>query len=213
MVRRFSGRVRSGRFAGGGPHHEDRDDAKQATDRKSGNRRTERAGGEAGAMKHYLLVIPAILLPGCGSRVEQFVMPDQVMDFAALYRDNCAGCHGRDGGLGAARPLNDPVFLAVIGKQKLREVIANGVPRSAMPAFAKNAGGGLTDRQIVVLSDQIEERWSRPQDFAGLAPPPYSAELGDPKAGEAVFRSHCARCHGAARSRGTKPGSVVDSAF
>jgi len=164
-------------------------------------------------MKRYLLVIPAILLPGCGSRVEQFVMPDQVMDFAALYRDNCAGCHGRDGGLGAARPLNDPVFLAVIGKQKLREVIANGVPRSAMPAFAKNAGGGLTDRQIVVLSDQIEERWSRPQDFAGLAPPPYSAELGDPKAGEAVFRSNCAGCHGADGSGGTKPGSVVDSAF
>jgi cytochrome c oxidase cbb3-type subunit 3 len=164
-------------------------------------------------MTRCLLVIPAILMLGCGSRVEEFVLPDQVTDFTALYASNCAGCHGRDGRLGAARPLNDPVFLAVIGKQKLREVIAKGVPRTAMPAFAQNAGGGLTDRQITILADQIEERWSRPLEFAGVDLPPYSAELGDSKTGEAIFRSNCAGCHGQDGSGGTKPGSVVDAAL
>src|SRR5258705_11410188 len=103
-------------------------------------------------MKRCLLLTPAILLFGCGDRIEQYTLPDQVTSFTALFEGNCAGCHGRDGRLGAARPLNDPVFLAVIGKQKLRDVIANGVPKTAMPAFAKNAGGGLTDQQITILA-------------------------------------------------------------
>ena len=107
----------------------------------------------------------AILLLGCGHRTEQYVLPDQVTDFSALYGSNCAGCHGRDGRFGAARPLNDPLFLALIGKEKLRDVIAKGVPGTAMPAFAQNAGGTLTDQQITILADQIEERWSRPQRF------------------------------------------------
>jgi len=168
-------------------------------------------------MKRCLLVVPAILLLGCGNRVEQFVLPDQVTDFNTLYENNCRGCHGRDGRWGAARPLNDPVFLAVIGKQALRDVIAKGVPKTAMPAFAQNAGGGLTDRQITILADQIEERWSRPRDFAAGDLPPYRADLGDPKAGETVFRTYCASCHGeygtGASEAGSGPGSVVDPSF
>ena len=161
----------------------------------------------------YFLLACAIVLLGCGSRTEQFILPDQVTDFTALYESNCAGCHGRDGRLGAAHPLNDPVYLALIGKQKLREVIANGVPRTAMPAFALNAGGTLTDQQITILADQIEARWSRPQDFAAVALPPYSADPGDSKLGEAVFRTHCAGCHGEDGTGSPKAGSVVNPAF
>jgi mono/diheme cytochrome c family protein len=164
-------------------------------------------------MKRCLLLAPVIFLVGCGARVEQFVLPDQVTDFTTLYDGNCAGCHGRDGRLGAARPLNDPLYLAVIGKRTLRDVIANGVPGTAMPAFAQNAGGSLTDQQITILADQIEERWSRPKDFAAAALPPYRAGLGDPKAGEAAFRRYCGTCHGQDGTGGSKPGSVVDPAF
>jgi mono/diheme cytochrome c family protein len=164
-------------------------------------------------MKRCLLVASAILLLGCGHKVEQFVFPDQITDFTALYGRNCAGCHGRDGRLGAARPLNDPVFLAVIGKDKLRDTIANGVPRTAMPAFAKNAGGGLTDQQITMLANQMNAQWSRPQEFVAVALPSYSADLGDPKAGDAVFQSNCASCHGEEGVGGTKAGSVTDVAF
>ena len=164
-------------------------------------------------MKTWLLVAPAILLLGCGRHVERFVLPDQIADFTALYESNCAGCHGHDGRLGAARPLNDPVFLAVIGKGMLRQVIANGVPKTAMPAFAQNAGGGLTDHQITILADQIEDRWSRPQDFAAVAVPPYRAELGDSKDGATVFHAYCASCHGEDGTGSSKAGSVVDLAF
>lgn len=161
-------------------------------------------------MKRCLLLTPAICLLGCGGHVEQYTLPDQVTDFAALYRNNCAGCHGHNGRLGAARPLNDPVFLAVIGKRKLLEIIADGVPKTAMPAFAKKSGGDLTDQQITILADQIDQRWSRPRDFTAVALPPYSADLGDAKAGATVFRASCASCHGEEGEGGPKAGSVVD---
>src|ERR1700688_2358032 len=164
-------------------------------------------------MKRRVLLAPAILLLGCGHKTEQFVFPDQVTDFPALYESNCAGCHGRDARLGAARPLNDPVFLAVIGKDKLKDAIANGVPKTAMPAFAKNAGGGLTDQQITILANEMDAHWSRPQDFAAVALPSYSADLGNPKAGEAVFHNNCASCHGEEGVGSTKAGSVIDVAF
>lgn len=164
-------------------------------------------------MKRCLLLTPAILLFGCGGHVEQYTLPDQMTNFTALFEGNCAGCHGHDGRLGAARPLNDPVFLAVIGKQELELIIANGVPKTPMPAFAKNAGGDLTDHQITILADQISQRWSRPRDFIGVAVPPYSADLGDAKAGATVFRTKCASCHGEEGTGGPKAGSVVDPSY
>jgi mono/diheme cytochrome c family protein len=156
-----------------------------------------------------LLAGLAIVLLGCGHRTEQFTLPDQIMDFSALFESNCAGCHGRDGHSGAGRPLNDPLYLELIGKDRLRDVIAKGMPRTAMPAFALNAGGTLTDQQITILADQIEARWSRPRDFVAVALPPYSADPGDPKEGEAVFHRDCAGCHG---EHGIG-GSVVNPAF
>ena len=163
-------------------------------------------------MKRFLLLTPVLLLLGCGGHVEQYTLPEQVTDFTALFEGNCAGCHGHDGRLGAARPLNDPVFLAVIGKQ-LQQIISHGVPKTPMPAFAKNAGGDLTDQQIAILADQIIQRWSRPRDFTAVALPPYSADLGDAKAGATVFRANCASCHGEEGTGGPKAGSVVDLSY
>jgi cytochrome c oxidase cbb3-type subunit III len=167
-------------------------------------------------MKRHAIWLPAglaILLLGCSNRPEQFILPDQVSDFSALYESNCAGCHGRDGHFGAARPLNDPLFLALIGKEKLQDVIAKGVTGTAMPAFAQNAGGALTDQQITMLASQIEEHWSRSQAFIAVALPPYSADSGDAKQGETVFHDYCSRCHGKDGLGGAKGGSVVNPAF
>jgi mono/diheme cytochrome c family protein len=159
----------------------------------------------------------AIVLLGCGHRTEQYVLPDEVADFSALYESNCAACHGRDGRNGAARPLNDPLYLAVIGKERLRDVTARGVPRTAMPAFAQNAGGTLTNQQLTILTDGMESRWSRPREFAAVAVPPYSADLGDPKRGESAFHAYCSTCHGASGTGGliggSAGGSVVNLAF
>src|SRR5262249_21101517 len=87
-------------------------------------------------------------LPGKPRPSDRELLPSEVMSFAALYRANCSGCHGADGRLGGSRPLNDPLYLALVPRERLREVIARGVPGTAQPAFAASAGGTLTDAQI-----------------------------------------------------------------
>jgi cytochrome c oxidase cbb3-type subunit III len=157
----------------------------------------------------WLTACMSLVLIGCGHRTEQYILPDQIAEFSVLFGSNCAGCHGRDGHSGAARPLNDPLFLALIGKEKLRDTIAKGMPGTPMPPFAQSAGGGLTDQQISVLADQMEARWSRPRNFVGVALPAYSADLGDPTRGELVLERDCSTCHG---EHGFA-GSIIDPAF
>jgi mono/diheme cytochrome c family protein len=65
----------------------------------------------------------------------------------------------------------------------------------------------------LVLADQMEERWARPQDFVGVDLPAYNADLGDPKAGGPAFRTYCANCHGENGTGGSKTGSIIDPAF
>ena len=57
-----------------------------------------------------------------------------------------------------------------------------------MPAFAKSAGGMLTDKQIDVIVRGIRERWSKPDVLRGENPPPYSSsEPGDASRGSEVY--------------------------
>jgi len=155
----------------------------------------------------------AVLLSGCGRATEGYTLPDRVTEFSVLYKDNCAGCHGVDGRFGAARPLNDPMYLAVIGTEQMRGVIAKGVPGTAMTGFAQSGGGTLTDQQIAILAANIEARWARPQEFSGVNLPPYRDDLGDPVRGEAVFKSYCSTCHGDNARGGTATNSVTDPAL
>src|ERR1700722_8437160 len=113
-----------------------------------------------------------MMLVACGNRPEQYELPDQVTNFGTLYKNNCAGCHGQNGRYGAARPLNDGLYLALIGKERLQHVIANGVPGTTMPPFAQDQGGTLTDQQITVLADEMEKKWALPQEFDAAAMPP-----------------------------------------
>ena len=162
-----------------------------------------------------LLTAAMTILVACGNGPEQYVLPDQVTTFGALYKDNCAGCHGLNGRYGAARPLNDRLYLALIGEDRLRHVIANGVPGTTMPPFAQNQGGTLTDRQISMLADEMLKKWALTQEFDAAAMPAYDGTLGDATAGAATFRQYCAGCHGPDGTgvSGRRGGSAVDPAY
>src|SRR5690348_3020819 len=77
--------------------------------------------------------------------------PEEVSSFNTLYSQNCAGCHGDQGRNGVSFDLANPVYLAWADDASLKNVIANGTPGTQMPAFAKSAGGFLTDAQVDAL--------------------------------------------------------------
>ena len=149
-------------------------------------------------------------LPGKPKAAERWMAPTQVTDFTPLYAQNCAGCHGVDGRLGAARPVHDPLYLALVGTDVLRQVIADGVPGTAMPAFAEHASGDLTDTQIDILVTGMHARWGRPEAMQDAALPPYHLEAGDAQRGAAVYTTFCMQCHGAAGRGGAQGGSIID---
>src|SRR5713226_374614 len=107
---------------------------------------------------------------------------------------------GEGGRLGPARadPVHDDVDLrrgqetasalrerrhggsrnTVGGHATIRRVTADGVPGTAMPAFAQSAGGLLTAAQIDVIVNGIRARWAKPTALADANVPPYAAPTG-----------------------------------
>lgn len=177
------------------------------------------------------LFAAALLLPGCEppgrpNPADRPLRPEQVMSFARLFGTRCAGCHGAEGLLGAAPPLNDPLFRAAISEEELADVIRSGRKGALMPGFGVGHGA-LTDAQIKLLIYEIKgvpyrvssqnDEVTGPSNFVvevaadGQAPqwgtvpkrpdglPPLassSAESGDAQRGMAVFAQACAMCHG-----------------
>jgi cytochrome c oxidase cbb3-type subunit 3 len=167
-----------------------------------------------------LLALGAILFSACGKPHGQpngnaeALAPNEVLEFATLYSANCAGCHGENGRGGAAIALANPVYLALADDGKIRNVIANGVRGTAMPAFAESAGGLLTKQQIDVITQQIRARWSRPGILDGANPPGYAAKsAGDPQRGQAAYKTYCESCHGPDGRGGVKGSAITNDSF
>ena len=169
-----------------------------------------------------------VRLPGKPTEAERWRAPEDISDFNELYTTNCAGCHGSGGKLGAARPLNDPVYLSFVPDDALRKVVSKGSSGANMPAFSQQAGGILTDRQIELLISGMRAAWSKPDDFKGVQIPTYSATATPTNesvfnhvsadtsesinAGASAYQTYCARCHGPDGSSGPA-GSIVDPNF
>ena len=132
-------------------------------------------------MRCLLSLLPALAL-GCSAQLfpgrpkpeAASVRPSQVLDFGLLYADNCAGCHGPAGRNGASVELADPLYLAFADDAVLRRVTAQGIPGTAMSAFAQSAGGSLTEAQVEALVQGIR-RWAKPDAVGGAERPPYAA--------------------------------------
>jgi len=149
--------------------------------------------------------------PGPGPEVAR---PGEVSDFDTLYSQNCAGCHGARGKGGPAVSLANPVYLALANDATLRRVTANGIPQTLMPAFARSAGGTLTDQQIDILVQQMRTLWGKPDELAGQNPPPYAAaSSGNAVSGESAYKTYCASCHGPGGRGQGKLGSIVDGSY
>jgi len=151
--------------------------------------------------------------PGRPGPDSEVIPPDQIMEFNVLYASNCSGCHGANGKGGAAVSLSDPVFLAIADDTVIRRVATNGVPGTSMPAFARSAGGMLTDKQIDAIVSGIRS-WANPDAVRGVSPPPYAAlPAGDPHHGADVYATYCSACHGPDGKGGEKASSIVSGSY
>jgi len=172
-----------------------------------------------------LLTGCSVHLPGQPSEAERWRAPAEISDFNQLYTQNCAGCHGVDGRRGAASSLNDPLYLAFITDDAMRQAISKGRIGTNMPAFSEQAGGHLTDQQIELLVTGMRSRWSKPDDFKGVDLPRYSdnetagpstnatsSEVGDATRGGTTYKTYCGSCHGT-NGDGGSAGSIVDPNF
>jgi cytochrome c oxidase cbb3-type subunit 3 len=169
------------------------------------------------------LLLAGCDLPGRPTRADRPIPADKVLDFGILYRENCAGCHGSDGRLGPAPPLNDSLFRAIVPEEEVAGIVTKGRKKTLMPAFAKENGGPLTAAQIQVLVKEIKgisykivEERDVVADAGGIAPkwgvpaappdgvPSYrepsagsqGGVAGKKEKGMPVFARACAHCHG-----------------
>jgi mono/diheme cytochrome c family protein len=166
-----------------------------------------------------LLAASLLLLAGCGgapgrpAKDAEALAPNEVVEFRALYAANCAGCHGPQGRGGAAIALADPVYLAIADDASVRRVVGEGVPGTAMPAFAQSAGGMLTEAQIDAITGGIAS-WRTPAALEGAAPPPRVAtSTGDAGRGQETFGTFCAQCHGAQGEGGPQGSAITGDSF
>src|SRR5258705_489347 len=152
-------------------------------------------------------------LPGQPNEAERWRAPAEITDFNQLYTQNCAGCHGVDGRLGAASSLNDPLYLAFVTDDAMRQAISKGRIGTNMPAFSEQAGGHLTDQQIELLVTGMRSRWSKPDEFKGVELPRYSVDetvlTSGPTRGAVAYKIYCGSCHGT-NGDGGSAGSIVD---
>lgn len=164
----------------------------------------------------------ALLLAACAAAVvsdcahapgyppNPMVNPGQVTDFATLYGQNCAACHGKNGQNGPAIDLGNPEYQALADDDALNTWISGGIPGTEMPAFAKSSGGTLSNQQIDALIAGMRKQWARPNAFGGAAPPPYEQpQTADPHRGEQAYRARCAGCHAASPQQITSPNYLA----
>ncbi len=152
-------------------------------------------------------------LPGRPGPGPEVIRPEEVVDFATLYKQNCSGCHGADGKGGAAIALRNPVYLAIADDGAIRRTIVKGVRGTQMPPFAQSEGGMLTDAQINALVRGIRS-WARPGALRDVNLPPYAAEPpGNPQRGADVFANFCSACHGPSGGGTKNASSIVNGTY
>jgi len=157
-----------------------------------------------------LLACWTALLSGCrhapGDPPNPVLRPNEISDFATLYKQNCAACHGANGQNGPAIDLANPEYQALVDDTTLRKWISGGMPGTEMAAFAQSAGGMLTDAQVNALITGMRQQWLRPNAYGNATPPAYAqSQVGDPNRGRQSYQARCAACHDSSKQQITSP--------
>src|SRR5260370_36609078 len=96
-------------------------------------------------------------LPGKPKLSDRWQPPEAERNFKVLFTGNCRACHAGETNIGASISMRDPLYLAIIPRDVLRKITAEGIPGTTRPGFAKANGGELTDwpLQIIVTGFRV----------------------------------------------------------
>jgi mono/diheme cytochrome c family protein len=75
-----------------------------------------------------------------------------------LWGTNCSSCHGVNGEGVSAPALNSQQFLQNVSDKQMQDIIAGGIPGTAMPAWWNEYGGPLTAQQIEALTTYLRSK-------------------------------------------------------
>ena len=190
-----------------------------------------------------MLALGGCDFPGRPKEIDGDAAAHQEPSFGSLFALHCAGCHGKDGFLGAAPPLNDALYRAIVPREQVEQAVRDGRKGTPMPAFGRRQGGTLSDDEIAVLVRGIkgDTQADKPSDgdkpggretkdaraaWAEVTKPPESAPpyIG-PDAPpqltaarmesirDTTFARACASCHGKHGEGGSKAAKINDVAL
>jgi ubiquinol-cytochrome c reductase cytochrome c subunit len=155
-------------------------------------------------------VLYAAFAPGPASAA---AAPDQtdIAAGSALFRANCATCHGTNG---AGRTGVAPSLVGVGAAAVDFQVSTGRMPLAANGPQAPAKPPVFTEEQIQQMAAWVASLGAGPAIPSGAAVDP---TLGNAANGMALFRTNCAMCHGAvgqggALSQGKYAPALVDSA-
>lgn len=104
-----------------------------------------------------------------------------------LFEDNCAACHGEQGGGGMGLPLNLQSFLVIADTGYLIRSMIHGRPIQGMPSFEEDLTPGDM-KAIALFIKSWQYRPSIEVTDGSIA--------GDTAMGEIIFKGLCTGCHG-----------------
>jgi putative heme-binding domain-containing protein len=127
-------------------------------------------------------LVPVCLVPVCLAQANAGRNEGQIDQGKAVYRSNCAFCHGLTAQGGRGPSLTASGMLRSAPDDAIRNVITRGVPGTTMPAFHFE-------------KDDMESLVGFLRSLSGGSGGTVSAP-GDAKAGELIYsRNGCGNCH------------------
>jgi cytochrome c oxidase cbb3-type subunit 3 len=144
------------------------------------------------------LALPVLAQHGSTTVVNPYTGREHERAGAALFRSQCAGCHGLEGGgTGAGPNLASGAFSHGSSDEALFRTISKGIAGTSMPGFSFS---GLQIWQLVTHLRALAIAH-------GVA-----HTTGDPRSGAAAFRANCSRCHFAGGEGGLTGPELTDIA-
>lgn len=135
---------------------------------------------------------------------------DEMAKADAMYQQYCSLCHGkeREGYKADHAPsLKSQSMLSTAYPQLLFDSISWGRVNSAMDGYSQDAGGPLSDSDIILLI-----RWLAQKENISPVELEQTSISGDSSKGKTLYASNCSSCHGD-QGQGVTAPAIADQLF